>query len=182
MSAKSRQQYALIAIALLPCWAMAQSSLPRSTPPDGPTGGAQLSASPINVAVEMAAPANDAPSEAVAPLPAPNFDTDPVPRGAAGPSSEPGSGDQAAATGGPTSSSATVGFRASSGQLTRQQLADRARDDDGGRHGLGRDAVLMIIGGAGIVAGALIGGPAGIALIVVGAVIGITGLVLILSQ
>ncbi len=63
--------------------------------------------------------------------------------------------------------------------LTRQQLADRAASAD--HDGLGRNAVLMIVGGAAIVAGALVGGGAGTALIVVGAVIGITGLVLILA-
>lgn len=81
---------------------------------------------------------------------------------------------------GPTSSSATVGFQSRAATLTRAQLAERANDRDY-HSGLGRDAVLMIIGGAGIVAGALIGGAAGTALIIVGAVIGITGLILTLS-
>ncbi len=90
-------------------------------------------------------------------------------------------GDRAS---GPTTSSATAGIRSrgATENLTRQQLADRAnsRDQDD-HHGIGRDAALMIIGGAGIVVGALVGGSAGTALIIVGAVIGITGFVLIIS-
>ncbi len=82
---------------------------------------------------------------------------------------------------GPTSSAAATGFHGPSEHLTRQQMADRAAaHDDTGNGGLGTGPILMIIGGASIVAGALVGGGGGTALIIVGAVVGGTGLVLTL--
>jgi hypothetical protein len=143
MSVSSRLQCAVIAVAVLPCLATAQSGLLGNTPANAPGTSYQAPAAPA----EIAAPADA----------------------------------QVAETSGPSLSSATAGFQSRTTQLTRQQMAERAMDQDGGRRGIGRDAVLMIIGGAAIVAGAIVGGGAGTALIVVGAVIGVTGLVLILS-
>jgi hypothetical protein len=180
MSVSSQLQCAVIAVAVLPCLATAQSSLLGSTSGDAPGAAYQLSAAPAAIATD-AAPLqrNAAASEATA-IPAPSVETDPIP---AQTDNAPtgGASDAPVAASGPSLSSATAGFQSRTEHLTRQQLADRAMDQDGGRHGLGRDAVLMIIGGAAIVAGAIVGGTGGTALIVVGAVIGLTGLVLILS-
>jgi hypothetical protein len=162
--------------------ATAQSSLLNSTSTDAPGAAYQSFAAPIEIAVDRASPqANTAAVEATA-IPAPRLETDPIPPQPEEPTTSGAGADAAvAANGGPSLSSATAGFQPRSAQLTRQQMADRAMDDDGGRRGLGRDAVLMIIGGAAIVAGAIVGGSGGTALIVVGAIIGATGLILILS-
>jgi hypothetical protein len=181
MSVSPRVQCALIAVALLPCVAAAQSSpLAGSTVAAG-----QLSATPIVAPVGAfdRPPAGDVAPDLSA-VPAPNLVADPIPTDAPSATSAP-SPDAPSVVDGPTSNAATSGFHAANEQLTQKQLAERAnhRDDqDGDNRGLGRDAVLMIIGGAAIVAGAIVGGGGGTALIVVGAVIGITGLVLILSR
>ncbi len=183
MSVSSRLQCAVIAVAVLPCLATAQSGVLGNTPVSAPGTSYQAPAAPAEIAVNSApVPRNAANGEATA-IPAPNLETDPIPAQAdKAPTSTVPADAQVAETSGPSLSSATAGFQSRSAQLTRQQMADRAMDQDGGgRRGIGRDAVLMIIGGAAIVAGAIVGGGAGTALIVVGAVIGVTGLVLILS-
>ena len=173
MSILSRVSCAVMAVVLMPCWAQAQSTLF-----DRPAGEDPIAVQ--RVAPDRAVDVSDGSSETgvdVAALPAPQLATEPIP-------SEPPDQTASPATeAGPTASAATAGIqsRAASAHLTRQQLADRANQRDReDRPGIGRDAALMIIGGAAIVAGALIGGGAGTAFIVVGAVIGITGLVLIL--
>ena len=182
MSVSPRVQCFLIAAALLPCVAAAQSSSLAANSPDM---ASQLSATPIvapvaafdqPVAVDVG---NDA-----SVIPAPNLAADPIPTDPAPAESAPASPEAQAVADGPTANSATSGFHASNEHLTQTQLAERAnhRDQDSDHSGLGRDAVLMIIGGAAIVAGAIVGGGGGTALIVVGAVIGITGLVLVLSR
>jgi len=186
MSISSRLQCAVIAVALVPYWATAQSSPLGGANSDVTGAGSQLSAERVAVPVvtDVAARPGDAGTGAAIPLPPANLETDPMPSPA---STEAGSAeptDEQAAPGGPTASSATAGIHshAATEDLTRQQLADRAsnRDQEERRGGIGRDAALMIVGGAAIITGAIIGGPAGTAFIVVGAAIGITGLVLIL--
>jgi hypothetical protein len=172
MSIPSRISCAVMAVVLMPCWAQAQSTLFDRRAGQDPIAVQR-------VAPDRAADVSDGSNETgvdVAALPAPQLATDPIP-------SEPPDQTASPATeAGPTASAATAGIqsRAASTHLTRQQLADRANQRDREDRPIGRDAVLMIVGGAAIVAGALIGGGAGTALIVVGAVIGITGLVLIL--
>jgi hypothetical protein len=83
---------------------------------------------------------------------------------------------QAAGSGGPvgpTMSAATVGFHVSAAPddaITRQAAADHAT------HPVGPYAALMIIGGVGFVAGLIIGGSAGTAVAVAGAVVALYGL------
>jgi hypothetical protein len=170
-----RLTYALIAAAVVPSLALAQSSLLGNNATDASASASQLASAAIITPIGPTAQQGNASDLGVVALPAPSLETDPIPT-AVGGSPQNGGPTLVAATAGIHSHAATEG-------LTRRQLADRAtnRDQDGGRQGLGRDAALMIIGGAGIVVGALVGGTAGTALIVVGAVIGITGLVLILS-
>lgn len=183
MHVSSRLQCAVIAVAILPCWATAQSSPVGNA--DASAVGSQLSATPVDMAAPQ--PGNAANAGAV-PAPAAALEADPSPSSASTPVTGSEPGDQRAVedrASGPSASSATAGIRShvATEDLTRQQLADRAsnRDQDGGRRGVGRDATLMILGGAAVIAGAVIGGSAGTAFIIVGAVIGITGLVLILS-
>ena len=180
MSVSSRVQYAVIAAALLPCWAAAQSNFARNAATDAAVVGSTVS-SPVGVAADVPGQLqSNAANADVAAAPQPNLETDPIPADANTPASAPAPSDQVTPTAGPTSAAATAGIRphTATENLTRQQLADRAAQD---HSGLGRNAVLMIIGGAAIVAGAIVGGSAGTALIVVGAVIGITGLVLVLA-
>ncbi len=179
-----RLQCAMIAVAILPCVATAQTSPLGGANTEASDVGPQPSAAPMDLAVPQSATAANA--SAIA-SPAATVVADPSPSSPSTEVTSSGPGDQRAMddrSSGPTASSATAGIRsrAAGEHLTRQQLADRAsRDQDEGHQGLGRDAALMIIGGAGIIVGALVGGSAGTALIVVGAVIGITGLVLIIS-
>jgi hypothetical protein len=184
MHVSSRLQCAMIAVAVMPCWALAQSSSLGNATTDFSTAGPQLSAAPAVPTVDIGAQQQGNTADgAVAPLPPPNISTDPIPSSASDPAADPNPDNQSAATSGPTSSSATAGIQSHAGMdnLTRQELARRNLDQDGGRRGIGRDAFLMIVGGAAIVVGALVGGAAGTALIIVGAVIGVTGLVLILT-
>jgi hypothetical protein len=185
MHVSSRLQCAVIAVALMPCWVLAQSGSLGNATTDVSSAGSQLSAAPVATTVDIAAQQQGNTADGgVAPLPSPNITTDPIPSAASDPATDANPDNQSAATSGPTSSSAAAGIRsqAATDDLSRQELARRNLDQDGGRRGIGRDAVLMIVGGAAVVAGALVGGTAGTALIIVGAVIGITGLVLILSR
>jgi hypothetical protein len=177
MSVSSRVQYAMIAVALLPCWATAQSNLATNSATDAAVVGSSVDV-PTGLADQ---PQSNASSTDIVATPQANLQSDPIPADAnTSPSGAPSS-DQVTSTTGPTSSAATAGFRSHSvtENLTRQQMADRAANAD--HNGLGRNVVLMIIGGAAIVTGAIVGGGAGTALIVVGAVVGITGLVLVLA-
>ncbi len=74
---------------------------------------------------------------------------------------------------GPTMSAATAGFHVSAAPddiIARQVAADHAA------HQVGPYAALMIIGGAGFLAGLIIGGGAGTAIAVAGAVVALYGL------
>jgi hypothetical protein len=75
---------------------------------------------------------------------------------------------------GPTMAAATAGFhvsQAADDPQSRQAAADRAA-----HAGLGTDAALMIVGGAGFLAGLIIGGDAGIAIAIAGAIVALYGL------
>jgi hypothetical protein len=76
---------------------------------------------------------------------------------------------------GPTLAAATAGVHA--------QFATTSQSTNRSKHqgGLGTDAILMIVGVAALVAGLLIGGGAGTAIAVAGAVIGLYGLYLYLQ-
>jgi hypothetical protein len=162
---------------------MAQSSPLATTGNDASGAELQLATAAVGTAVADAPMQPGNVSVVDVSVPTPNLEADPIPV-ASIPPADAAPGDEAAPATGPTAASATAGIHSlgATENLTRRQLADRAHEDqDGGRSGLGRDAVLMIVGGAAIVAGAIVGGGGGTALIVVGAVIGLTGLVLILS-
>jgi hypothetical protein len=183
MSLSLRLQCGVIAVAVLPCLAMAQSSLLGNAAADAPEAAYQASAAPAQIAVDAVPSQGHAVAVELTAIPAPNLETEPIPTQTAEPPADatPAEG-QIAATSGPSLSSASAGLQTRSTEhVTRKQLADRALQDDGGHRGLGRDAMLMVIGGAAIVAGAIVGGGGGTALIVVGAIIGATGLILVLS-
>jgi hypothetical protein len=76
---------------------------------------------------------------------------------------------------GPTLAAATAGVHA--------QLATTSQSTNRSKHqgGLGTDAILMIVGVAALVTGLLIGGGAGTAIAIAGAVIGLYGLYLYLQ-
>ena len=76
---------------------------------------------------------------------------------------------------GPTLAAATVGVRANVAR------GDRSTNTAAHKGGLGTDAILMIVGAAALLAGLLIGGGAGTAIAVAGAVIGLYGLYLYLQ-
>jgi hypothetical protein len=82
---------------------------------------------------------------------------------------------------GPSMAAATSGIRANTAKedLSAQASADRAAAAHQG--GLGTGGVLMIVGGAALLAGLLIGGGAGTAIAVAGAVAGLYGLYLYLQ-
>jgi hypothetical protein len=79
---------------------------------------------------------------------------------------------------GPTMAAATSGFRAEpdTNQLSAQEAADRAAHG-----GVGTGAALMIVGGAALIAGLIIGGGAGTALAVGGVLVAAYGLYVILK-
>jgi hypothetical protein len=80
---------------------------------------------------------------------------------------------------GPSLAAATVGLRANTGKedLTAQEAAQRAAHHGG----LGTSGALMIVGAAAFIAGLIIGGGAGTAIAIGGAVIGLYGLYLYLQ-
>ncbi len=166
MYVPSRSQCAPMAFAVLPLLllalpATAQTSAVSNTG-DNSSSSAQLSAVPITAPVAVETP------DVTVQAPTPQLDADPIP------SAPPIS---ASSDAGPTSTSATAGIRAHSATLTRQQLADRATAAHGG---FGTDGVLMIVGGAGFIAGLIIGGGAGTAIAIAGAVMALYGLYLYL--
>ena len=76
---------------------------------------------------------------------------------------------------GPTVASAAVAVRATSPEIsTRTGVAEALQQEQ--RLGHGRNVALMIVGGAAVVAGLLIGDDAGALLAVGGAVVGLYGL------
>ncbi len=83
--------------------------------------------------------------------------------------------DGNATDGGPSLAAASAGVRAN---VAREDASSRAASHDGG---IGTAGVLMIVGGAAILAGLLIGGGAGTAIAVGGAVAGLYGLYLYLK-
>lgn len=183
MSLSLRLQCGVIAVAVLPGLAMAQSSLLSNPSADASEAAYQTSAAAPQIAMVPAPSQHNGAAVEVTAIPAPNLEAEPMPtQTAEAPANATPADGQIAATGGPSLSSATAGLQTRTTEhLTRKQLADRALQDDEGHHGLGRDAMLMVIGGAAIVAGAIVGGGGGTALIVVGAIIGATGLILVLS-
>lgn len=77
---------------------------------------------------------------------------------------------QPAPRNGPTTSAATVGVqRAVHGSLV---VAERSQDDIN----VGRNVALMVVGGAGIVVGSIVGGDGGTLIMVSSGVIGLVGL------
>jgi len=76
------------------------------------------------------------------------------------------------ATTGPTTESAVVGIR----PVASSDAAASTQRRSARRSGTSRDVVLMVVGGATMVAGAIIGGDAGTIFMVGGAVIGLWGL------
>jgi hypothetical protein len=172
VSASSRVSWAVMAVALFPCWAAAQANVVDRTDNDA-SGVAQR---------QVAAVQSPAPNVSVdiPPLPAPQLEVDPIP-GEVGGQAVRADVDVQTTDVGPTEASTTAGIQPRAAHLTRRQLADRASQSGGDPHaGLGTDVALMIVGGAAIIVGAIVGGGAGTAIIVVGAAIGITGLVLLL--
>jgi hypothetical protein len=79
--------------------------------------------------------------------------------------------NRAQAKSGPTLEAAAVGIRPA---VSKNEAAATQRRS--GRRGVNQDVALMIVGGAAIVAGAIIGGDAGTIFMVGGAVIGLWGL------
>lgn len=178
MHVPSRLQWVVIAVAVLPGWAAAQSAL-GSSKTDTPFTGSQYSATPVAapVAVDRPAQLGDAGATAAIPLPPANLEVEPIP---APQSDEATASSVDVADGRPTMAGVTAGIHAHTAteDLTRQQLADRAASSHG--H-VGTDAALMIVGGAGLIAGLLIGGGAGTAIAIAGAVMGLYGLYLYLQ-
>lgn len=73
---------------------------------------------------------------------------------------------------GPTTESAAIGIRA----MVSADAAAPTQRRSSRRSGLNSDVVLMVVGGAAMLAGAAIGGDAGTIFMVSGAVIGLWGL------
>jgi hypothetical protein len=167
-----RLQYALIGVALLPCWAIAQSGTLGNTTTDAPVVGAAPT-SPT-VATQAASQPSNLETAVETAAPAAQLETDPIPTAVPAAEVAP----DAIGAVGPTASSATSGIRlhAATEDLSRQQLADRATHHGG----LGTDGALMIVGGAAFIAGLIIGGGAGTAIAIAGAAIGLYGLYLYL--
>jgi hypothetical protein len=83
---------------------------------------------------------------------------------------------------GPTLDNATSGIHANTAHedLTAAEAAQRAADA-GGHGGIGKGAVILIVGGAAIVGGILIGGAGGTALAIGGALVALYGIYLLLQ-
>jgi hypothetical protein len=77
---------------------------------------------------------------------------------------------QARAVAGPTVAGSTIGVRRVAPEVSKSAPAAEPR------LGAGRNVALMVVGGAALVIGAIIGGPAGVLLAVGGAVVGLYGL------
>jgi hypothetical protein len=139
----------------------------------------RLSAVPVT-APTVTAPAVP-PEGAGAETPSARFDVDPIPVSTSSEAPAQNSTQNespATAETGPTSTAATAGIHAGSQRLSRQEMAARADDTHGG--GFGTDGVLMIVGGAGFIAGLIIGGGGGTAIAIAGAVVALYGLYLYL--
>jgi hypothetical protein len=93
-------------------------------------------------------------------------------------STAPATDPAPSAVAGPTQDNATAGIRShvSEDNLTREQAAAAASG-----HSLAKPAILMIVGGAALVAGLIIGGTGGTILAIAGAVVAIYGLYLFLQ-
>jgi len=169
MRVVSRLQWAVIAFVTCPTWAAAQIS-GTGTGANTAVAESQFSAVPISAPVMDATPPGGTAATGTA-TPAPNLEAEPIPAPVTPP-------DPRAAEG-PTTSAATAGIHAHTARedLTTRQLADRA---SGNHSGLGTDGALMIVGGAGFIAGLIIGGGAGTAIAIAGAVIALYGLFLYL--
>jgi len=152
----------VLSLLLLALPAGAQTSALSSAGDNLSSSASRLSTTPISPPVAVEAP--DVPAQA----PTPQLDADPIP------SAPPIASTSVA---GPTSAAATAGIHAQSPTLTRQQVADRANAAHGG---FGTDAILMIVGGGAFIAGLIIGGGAGTAIAIAGAVMALYGLYLYL--
>lgn len=169
----------LAALLLLPLTAGAQSVGLSGIRVSTSATDSRLSAVPVTAPVAIApAAASDAPASGT---PTAQFDVDPIPTST---SAQIGAQDPtqtespATAESGPTSASATAGIHsASAHRLSRQEMAALADNNHGG---FGTDGVLMIVGGAGFIAGLIIGGGGGTAIAIAGAVVALYGLYLYL--
>lgn len=87
------------------------------------------------------------------------------------PAPAPSSASRAPApsTAGPTVSASVAGIKASSTATTKPFAAER-------NMGAGRNVALMVVGGAALIIGAIIGGTAGVLIAVGGAAVGLYGL------
>jgi hypothetical protein len=181
MHGPSRLQFAAIAIVALPGWAASQSSASATVGVGATVGSPQLAASPIVAPVTLDLSVGDGSiglGSSALPTPAADLSAEPIAVASAeGSASTPvGTAD---GTAGPRLATATSGIRANTAKedLTAQQAADRAAH----HAGFGTDGALMIVGGAAFIAGLIIGGGAGTAIAIGGAVIGLYGLYLYLQ-
>jgi hypothetical protein len=140
----------------------AQSSVSNSAGDNASPALSQYSAAPISPPLTIETP------DVSTQVPAAQLNADPIPTAPAVASPE---------ALGPAFSAATAGFHAHSATLSRQQLAERAAAAHGA---VSTSGILMIIGGAGFIAGLIIGGGAGTAIAIAGAVMALYGLYLYL--
>jgi hypothetical protein len=198
MYVPSALQLAAIAVVAFPGWAAAQSGALAGVGAGRSVEAYQLSTGQViaPVTLDPAATVTANPETNAAPAPAPDLAIEPIPDAplAVGPSDATNATvdatvDAAAdatidptveGLAGPQLAATTSGIRAHTAKenLTAQQYADRASGDN---HHVGLDAALMIVGGAGLLAGLLIGGGGGTAIAIGGAVIGLYGLFLYLQ-
>lgn len=182
MRVPSRQLLAVLSLVALPSFLGAQASelAGAGQTAAGPSGqlpesavasGVQTQRLDVTTPVMDGGPSAADPSVASATDALPIIDHVPVP--------SPDEGavpSQPSETGlGPTMAAATVGVRAN---VARE---DRSTNNAAHKGGLGTDAILMIVGAAALIAGLLIGGGAGTAIAVAGAVVGLYGLYLYLQ-
>lgn len=165
MRVPSRSQCAVMAFVALPLLLFSQTASAQISALSGAGGTSTSSASQLSDVPITAPVAVETPD---APAPAPQLDAEPMP------AAPPVASSEAL---GPTSSSATAGFHVHSSAWTHQQLANGAAAAHGG---FGTDGVLMIVGGAAFIAGLIIGGGAGTAIAIAGAVMALYGLYLYL--
>jgi hypothetical protein len=174
-------QLAAIAVVALPGWASAQSGALAGVGAGRSAEAYQLSTSQVvaPVTLDLAATSPDIGTSA-APAPAPDLAIEPIPDAPPNVGSAEATDATVQGLGGPQLAATTSGIHAHTAKenLTAQQFADRASGDN---HHVGLDAALMIVGGAGLLAGLLIGGGGGTALAIGGAVIGLYGLFLYLQ-
>jgi hypothetical protein len=181
MSVRSHPRWvvsSLAALLVLPFAAGAQSVALSGTRLSSSTTDSRLSAVPVTAPVAIA---SSVPSTGTASgTPTPRLDVDPIPTSTSAQVDAQGSTETESPTtaeSGPTSASATAGIHSASHRLSHQELAAAANNHGGG---FGTDGALMIVGGAGFIAGLIIGGGAGTAIAIAGAVIALYGLYLYL--